>query len=51
MTWLTEHDRDPLPAGQRLAALLAQPGIVGLPGAHSPLAGLLARLGASEPRA
>ena len=43
MTWLTETDRDPRPAGDRLAALWAEPGIVGLPGAHDPLAALLAR--------
>jgi methylisocitrate lyase len=43
MTWLTETDRDPGPAGDRLAALWAEPGILGLPGAHDPLAALLAR--------
>jgi methylisocitrate lyase len=43
MTWLTEADRDPRPAGDRLAALWARPGIVRLPGAHDPLAALLAR--------
>jgi methylisocitrate lyase len=43
MTWLTETDRDPGPAGERLAALWAEPGILGLPGAHDPLAALLAR--------
>lgn len=43
MTWLTEADRDPRPAGDRLAALWAKPGIVRLPGAHDPLAALLAR--------
>jgi 2,3-dimethylmalate lyase len=43
MTWLTETDRDSRPAGDRLAALWAEPGIVGLPGAHDPLAALLAR--------
>ena len=32
MTWLTERDRDRRPAGDRLAALWAQPGIVRLPG-------------------
>ena len=32
MTWLTETDRDPRPAGDRLAALWAEPGILGLPG-------------------
>ncbi len=43
MTWLTETDRDARPAGDRLAALWAEPGIVGIPGAHDPLAALLAR--------
>jgi methylisocitrate lyase len=43
MTWLTERDRDPRPAGDRLAALWEKPGIVRLPGAHDPLAALLAR--------
>lgn len=43
MTWLTETDRDPRPAGDRLAALLEEPGILGLPGTHDPLAALLAR--------
>ncbi|HYE91034.1 MAG TPA: methylisocitrate lyase [Terriglobales bacterium] len=43
MTWLTERARDPRPAGERLAALWAKPGIVRLPGAHDPLAALLAR--------
>jgi methylisocitrate lyase len=43
MTWLTETDRDPAPPGDRLAALWAEPGIVRLPGAHDPLAALLAR--------
>ncbi|MBM3220114.1 MAG: methylisocitrate lyase [Candidatus Rokubacteria bacterium] len=43
MTWLTERDRDGQPAGERLAALWARPGIVRIPGAHDPLAALLAR--------
>jgi methylisocitrate lyase len=43
MTWLTEGERDPRPAGDRLAALWAEPAILGLPGAHDPLAALLAR--------
>ena len=43
MTWLTETDRDSRPAGDRLAALWAEPGILGLPGTHDPLAALLAR--------
>jgi methylisocitrate lyase len=43
MTWLTERDRDARPAGDRLAELWAKPGIVRMPGAHDPLAALLAR--------
>src|SRR5262249_29125343 len=43
MTWLTEGERDPRPAGDRLADLWAEPGILGRPGAHDPLAALLAR--------
>jgi methylisocitrate lyase len=43
MTWLTSEARDPRPAGDRLAALWAAPGIVRMPGAHDPLAALLAR--------
>ena len=42
MTWLTARD-DPRPAGDRLAALWERPGIVRLPGAHDPLAALLAK--------
>ena len=43
MTWLTAETRDARPAGDRLAALWAAPGIVRMPGAHDPLAALLAR--------
>ena len=43
MTWLTDSDRDRRPAGDQLAALWQRPGIVRLPGAHDPLAALLAR--------
>jgi methylisocitrate lyase len=43
MTWLTETDRAPGPAGDRLSALWAEHGIVRLPGVHDPLAALLAR--------
>ena len=43
MTWLTDSDRDRRPAGDRLAALWQRPGIVRMPGAHDPLAALLAR--------
>lgn len=40
--WFTGGD-DVMPAGQRLAALLARPGILGVPGAHDGLSGLLAQ--------
>ena len=43
MTWLTDDDRQRRPAGERLAALWRGPGIVRMPGAHDPLAALLAR--------
>ena len=43
MTWLTDPSHDPERAGDRLAALWAAPGILGLPGAHDPLTALLAR--------
>ena len=43
MTWLTDDDRTRRPAGDRLAALWDRPGIVRMPGAHDPLAALLAR--------
>jgi methylisocitrate lyase len=43
VTWLTESERDSRPAGDRLAGLWARPGIVRMPGAHTPLAALLAR--------
>jgi len=43
VTWLTETARDARPPGDRLAALWARPGIVRMPGAHTPLAALLAR--------
>jgi methylisocitrate lyase len=43
MTWLTEADRDTRPAGDRLAELWATERIVRMPGAHNPLAALLAR--------
>jgi methylisocitrate lyase len=42
-TWL-EHDGAELePAGKRLAALMQQPGIIRMPGAHNAMAGLLAK--------
>jgi methylisocitrate lyase len=43
MTWLTDSGRDRRPAGDRLVALWQRPGIVRMPGAHDPLAALLAR--------
>lgn len=43
MTWLEGNGRDPQPAGDRLWALLQRPGILGVPGAHNPLAGMLAK--------
>ena len=43
MAWLTETRDERIPAGERLAALLARPGLVRLPGAHDALAALLAR--------
>ena len=43
MTWLVERDRDPRPAGARFADLVARPRILRVPGAHNPLAALLAR--------
>lgn len=43
MTWLVEGQRDPRPAGVRFSELLARPGILRIPGAHNPLAALLAR--------
>jgi len=41
MTWLTKPT-DPTPAGERLAKLWQQPEILGIPGAHNPLAAILA---------
>ncbi len=43
MTWLVERDRDPRPAGARLADLVGRSRILRVPGAHNPLAALLAR--------
>jgi methylisocitrate lyase len=43
MTWLTDARGDERPAGDRLARLWAEPGIVRIPGVHDPLAALLAR--------
>jgi methylisocitrate lyase len=41
MTWLTNETRDT--AGEKLAALIRQPGIVTIPGAHNALAAMLAQ--------
>ncbi len=46
MTWLIDvagATRDPRPAGERLAQLWTAPGIVRMPGTHTPLAALLAQ--------
>ena len=42
MTWLS-NDGNLAPAGERLAELWQKPGIVQIPGAHNPLAALLAK--------
>ena len=43
MTWLTDNDVHKETPGDRLTQLIAQPGIVRIPGAHNALAGLLAK--------
>ena len=43
MTWLESTHGDPSAPGIRLAAMLERPGILGAPGAHDALSGLLAR--------
>ena len=43
MTWLEGNGRDTPPAGERLQALLDRPEILGVPGAHNGLAGMLAK--------
>jgi len=43
MTWLDNDGYDPTPAGERLARLWREPGILRIPGAHNALAGLLAK--------
>ena len=43
MTWLEGNGRDTAPAGERLQALIDRPEILGVPGAHNGLAGLLAK--------
>mgnify|MGYP000194493660 FL=1 len=43
MTWLEGNGRDTPPAGERLQALIDRPEILGGPGAHNGLAGMLAK--------
>jgi methylisocitrate lyase len=43
MTWLSNDNNNAPPAGERLAELWRQPGIVQIPGVHNALAALLAR--------
>ena len=43
MTWLEGKTRNPTPPGARLCQLLERPEILGVPGAHNALAGLLAQ--------
>lgn len=43
MTWLEGNGRDTPPAGERLQALIDRPKILGVPGAHNGLAGMLAK--------
>ena len=43
MTWLEGNGRDKQPAGERLRELIERPGILGVPGAHNGLAGMLAK--------
>jgi methylisocitrate lyase len=43
MTYLVAADLPAAPAGERFRALLSRPGILGMPGAHSGLAGLQAK--------
>jgi len=43
MTWLEGNGRDPRPAGARLRELIGRPEILGVPGAHNGLAGMLAK--------
>jgi methylisocitrate lyase len=44
MIWLSNDDSNAPPAGEQLAELWRQPGIVQIPGVHNALAALLARL-------
>jgi methylisocitrate lyase len=43
MTWLSNDGGNAAPAGEQLARLWQEPGILKIPGAHHPLAALLAR--------
>ena len=43
MTWLEGNGADLEPAGIRLKKLIERPGILGVPGAHNGLAGMLAK--------
>ena len=43
MTWLEGNGGDATPPGERLRALIERPQILGVPGAHNALAGLLAK--------
>src|SRR3984893_18371295 len=45
MTWLTNESRDATPAGEKLAAIIRQPGIIMIPGAHNALSAMLAQKG------
>ena len=43
MTWLEGNGRDTPPAGERMQALIDRPEILGVPGSHNGLAGMLAK--------
>ncbi|MBL4690430.1 MAG: isocitrate lyase/phosphoenolpyruvate mutase family protein, partial [Rhodospirillales bacterium] len=43
MTWLEGNSRDTRPAGERIQELIDRPQILGVPGAHNGLAGMLAK--------
>ena len=43
MTWLEGNGRDARPAGERLQELIERPQILGVPGTHNGLAGMLAK--------
>ncbi|MFP6728500.1 MAG: methylisocitrate lyase [Alphaproteobacteria bacterium] len=46
--WFTGSAVDQAPPGEQLAALLSRPGILGVPGAHDGMSGLLARAAGFE---